>query len=156
MARIEYFNDPSAPSPNSIVVAVTAFVRDERRRVLLIRRTDNDLWALPGGAQDFGEFVAETVVRETLEETGIRVEVTGLVGVYSDPRHVIAYSNGEVRQQFSLCFRARPIDGSPTSSSESSDVRWVEPSELGSLVIHESMRLRIEHGYQERSTPYIG
>ena len=66
IARIEYFNDPSAPSPNSIVVAVTAFVRDERRRVLLIRRTDNDLWALPGGAQDFGEFVAETVVRETL------------------------------------------------------------------------------------------
>ena len=122
----------------------------------MIRRTDNDLWALPGGAQDFGEFVAETVVRETLEETGIRVEVTGLVGVYSNPRHVIAYSNGEVRQQFSLCFRARPVTGELTPSAESSEVRWVDLSELDPLAIHPSMRLRIDHGYENRTEPYIG
>src|SRR5690348_4226302 len=98
MARIEHFNDPNAPAPNSIVVAVTAFVvRDGR--LLLIRRTDNSLWALPGGAQDFGEFIGETVVRETIEETGITVEVTGIVGIYTNPGHVIEYSDGEVRQQ---------------------------------------------------------
>lgn len=48
MARTEYFHDPIAPKPNSIVVAVTAFVLDDQGRVLLIRRTDNELWALPG------------------------------------------------------------------------------------------------------------
>jgi 8-oxo-dGTP pyrophosphatase MutT (NUDIX family) len=63
--------------PNSIVAAVTVFVLDDYGRVLLIRRTDNGLWAIPGGAQDFGEYIAETAVRETREESGIDVEVTG-------------------------------------------------------------------------------
>jgi ADP-ribose pyrophosphatase YjhB (NUDIX family) len=156
MARTEYYDDPRAPKANSVVVAVTVFVLDERDRVLLIRRTDNALWAIPGGAQDIGESIAETAVRETSEESGIDVEVVGLVGIYSDPKHVVAYSDGEVRQQFSICFRARPIGGEPRPSSESSDVRWVARGELDALPIHRSMRLRIDHGYANLSEPYIG
>jgi ADP-ribose pyrophosphatase YjhB (NUDIX family) len=155
MARIEHFNNPNAPKPNSIVVAVTVFVQDEHGRVLLIQRTDNGLWALPGGAQDFGEYIAETAVRETREETGIEIEVTGVVGIYTNPNHVVEYSDGEVRQQFSICFRARYISGMPTTSEESSAVRWVAENKLGSLSIHPSMRLRIVHGLTG-SEPYIG
>lgn len=155
MARIEHFNDPDAPKPNSIVVAVTAFVV-HNGRLLLICRTDNGLWALPGGAQDFGEFIAETVVRETVEETGVTVDVTGMVGIYTNPAHLIEYSNGEVRQQFSICFRADYVFGEPTTSDESSEVRWVHRDELDSLDIHPSMRLRISHGFEHRSQPYIG
>src|ERR1700716_3498995 len=125
MARTDYYHDPNAPTPNSIVVAVTAFVQDEQGRLLMIHRTDNDRWAIPGGAQDIGETIAATVVREVKEETGIDVEVTGLIGIYSDPRHVIAYDDGEIRQQFSICFRARHLGGEPTTSSESKEVRWV-------------------------------
>ncbi|WDZ86382.1 NUDIX hydrolase [Micromonospora cathayae] len=156
MARIEHYHDPNAPRANTIVVAVSVFVRDDRGRVLLIQRTDNGLWSLPSGGQEIGESVAQTAVRETHEETGISVEVTGLVGVYSDPGHVIEYSDGEVRQQFSLCFRAVPVGGEPTPSDESSDVRWVARDELGTLDIHPSTLLRIQHGYQERGEPYIG
>jgi hypothetical protein len=47
VARIDHFHDPDAPKAFSIVVAVTAFVLDDAGRVLLIRRTDNGLWALP-------------------------------------------------------------------------------------------------------------
>lgn len=156
MARIDYYDDPNAPTPNSIVVAVTAFVRDDAGRVLMIRRTDNDLYAIPGGAQDFGESISQTVVRETREETGIDVEVAGLVGIYTDPKHVIAYSDGEVRQEFSICFRARPVGGTPRPSSESSEVHWIDPANLDRLNIHPAMRLRIEHGLQDRAEPYIG
>ncbi|MFI6820530.1 NUDIX hydrolase [Micromonospora sp. NPDC050187] len=156
MARTEYYNDPRAPKPNSIVPAVTVFVLDAQDRVLLIRRTDNGLWAIPGGAQDFGEYIAETAVRETREESGIDVEVTGIVGIYTDPKHVMAYSDGEVRQQFSICFRARYIGGEPTPSSESSQVRWAGRDELDALLIHPSMRLRIQHGYEQHPQPYIG
>jgi ADP-ribose pyrophosphatase YjhB (NUDIX family) len=156
MARIEHFHDPDAPAANSIVVAVTVFVRDERDQVLLIQRSDNDLWALPGGAQDVGEYVAQTAVRETKEETGIDIEVTGLVGIYSDPNHVVEYSDGEVRQQFSICFRARSLGGRPTPSDESTQVRWTTPEDWPALPIHPSMRLRIDHGYQDRVEPYIG
>ncbi|MDG4768311.1 NUDIX domain-containing protein [Solwaraspora sp. WMMD406] len=156
MARTEHFNNPDAPRPNSIVVAVTAFVLDEDDRVLLIRRTDNDLWALPGGAQDFGEYIAETAVRETKEEAGVDIEVTDIVGLYTNPNHVIEYSDGEVRQQFSICFRARYLSGEPTTSDESSEVRWVAEDDLSGLTIHPSMRLRIDHGYERRPKPYIG
>ena len=109
MARRDYYDDPSAPRPNSIVPAVTAVVIDDDGRILLIHRTDNDRWALPGGEVELGESVSRAVIREVHEETGIDVEITGLVGIYSDPKHIIAYDDGEVRQQFSLCFRARPI-----------------------------------------------
>ncbi|MCG5462984.1 NUDIX domain-containing protein [Micromonospora sp. MED01] len=156
MARIEHFNNPNAPKPNSIVVAVTVFVQDEQGRVLLIQRTDNGLWALPGGAQDFGEYIAEAAVRETREETGIVVEVTGVVGIYTNPNHVVEYSDGEVRQQFSICFRGRYMSGSPATSDESSAVRWVAHDELDELMIHPSMRLRIDTGFERRSEPYIG
>jgi ADP-ribose pyrophosphatase YjhB (NUDIX family) len=156
MARTEHYNDPQAPRANSIVVAVTAFVTDADGRVLLIHRTDNDLWALPGGAQEIGEYIAETVVRETQEEAGIDVEVLDVIGIYTNPNHVVEFSDGEVRQQFSICFRARYLGGELATSSETSEARWVARDQLGGLQIHPSMRLRIDHGFEERPKPYIG
>src|SRR5690606_35464617 len=119
-------------------------------------RTDNDLWALPGGGHDIGESIADTVVREVREETGIEVEVTGLTGIYTNPRHVMAYDDGEVRQQFSICFTARPVGGELRTSSESRQVRWIDPADLDELSMHPSMRLRIAHALEGRAQPYIG
>jgi ADP-ribose pyrophosphatase YjhB (NUDIX family) len=152
----DYYADPDAPKANSIVVAVTAVVRNARGDVLLIERTDNGLWALPGGAQEIGESVADAVRREVREETGIETEVTGLSGIYSDPSHVIAYDDGEVRQEFSLCFTGKPVGGSLRPSAESRQVHWISPAAISSLDIHPSMRLRITHGLDQRQAPYIG
>lgn len=152
--RFDYYHNPDAPPANSIVVAVTAFILDTAGRLLMIRRTDNDLYAIPGGAQEIGETISQTVVREITEETGILVEVAGLIGVYSDPEHVIAFADGEVRQEFSLCFRARPIKGEPRTSSESKEVLWVESAKLDNLNIHPSITLRIQHGLEQRTTPF--
>jgi ADP-ribose pyrophosphatase YjhB (NUDIX family) len=152
----DYYNDPAAPEANSIVVAVTAAVRNAQGELLLIERTDNSLWALPGGAQDIGESVVQAVQREVYEETGIDVEITGLSGIYSDPRHVIAYDDGEVRQEFSLCFHAKSVGGQPRSSSESSQARWVSPDSLQDLKMHPSMRLRINHALKQEPQPYLG
>lgn len=155
MARTDHYHDPNAPKATNIVVAVTAFVQDDQGRLLMIRRTDNDLYSIPGGAQDVGETIGHTVVREVKEETGIDVEPVGLIGVYSDPAHVIAYTDGEVRQQFSICFRARLLGGELRTSNESSEVHWMAREELGSSNIHPSIRLRIEHGFENRGTIYF-
>jgi ADP-ribose pyrophosphatase YjhB (NUDIX family) len=154
--KTDYVNDPNAPQANSLVVAVTAVVRDEAGHLLLIKRSDTGMWALPGGAQDLGESTAQAVIREVEEETGVRTEVTGISGIYSDPGHVIAYDDGEVRQEFSICFYARPVGGEPRTSSESTSAEWVSPHQIPNLSIHPSMRLRIEHGLAQRGTPYIG
>lgn len=113
MARTDYYNDPDAPPANSVVPSTTAVVTDEHDRIVLIRRRDNDLWALPGGGMELGESIVDTAVREVKEETGLDVEVTGLIGVYTNPHHVMAYTDGEVRQQFSLCFTTRLLGGDP-------------------------------------------
>ncbi|MGW2188564.1 NUDIX hydrolase [Streptomyces sp. NPDC001719] len=157
MTRIDYFRDPRAPKANSVVPSASAVVLDDAGRLLVIHKTDNDLWALPGGGHDIGESIADTVIREVREETGIEVEIQRITGVYTDPQHVMAYDDGEVRQQFTVCFRARPTGGELRTSSESKEVRWVSPSELDDLDIHPSMRLRIEHGMDKnRAAPYIG
>lgn len=156
MARVDYINDPNAPKANSIVPSVTAVALNKAGEVLLIHKTDNDLWALPGGGVDVGESVADAAVRETKEETGFDVEVTGLVGLYTNPTHVMAYDDGEVRQQFSICFTARIVGGELRTSSESKEVAFVAPERLDGLNVHPSMRMRIEHGLARRSEPYIG
>ncbi|WP_298457893.1 NUDIX hydrolase [uncultured Cellulomonas sp.] len=156
MARIDYVDDPNAPAANSVVPSVVAIVTDDQGRVLLIHKTDNDLWALPGGGHEIGESIADTVVREVKEETGYDVVVDRVTGLYTNPRHVMAYDDGEVRQQFSIAFRARLRGGSPQTSSESKAVEWVAPHHIDTLPLHPSMRLRIVHALEDRHTPYVG
>ena len=68
----------------------------------------------------------------------------------------MAYDDGEVRQQFSIAFRAKLIGGNPKTSSESSEVLWVRPEDLDGLDMHPSMRLRIQHALEDRDQPFIG
>jgi ADP-ribose pyrophosphatase YjhB (NUDIX family) len=87
--RIDCYNSPNAPRANSLVPSVNVVVVNDAGEILLIRRTDNGNWAVPGGAIDLGESVAQAAVSETLEESGIECVITGIVGIHSDPRHVI-------------------------------------------------------------------
>ena len=153
--RIDYHDDPAAPEPNSVVPAAVAVVARDDGAVLLIRRTDNGNWALPGGAIEMNESVAEAAVRETFEETGMQVEVTGLLGIYSDPGHVIHFtSNDEVRREFSVVLTARPVAGEPTPSTESSGVRWVPPADLGGYTMGRAMRKRVDD-YLRGGGPFV-
>ena len=154
--RIDYYDSPGAPRANSLVPAVNVIVVNDADEMLLIRRTDNGNWAVPGGAIDLGESVAQAAVRETLEETGIECAITGIVGIYSDPRHVIVYtSNGEARQEFSIVLTARPLTGQPTPGSESSEVRWVPKAELPGYTMDRSMRICINDFLAHSQSPVI-
>jgi ADP-ribose pyrophosphatase YjhB (NUDIX family) len=157
VTRIDYLDDPDAPAANSLVPSANVVVTDDRGRILLIRRTDNGNWALPGGAMDLGETIVQAAEREVQEETGLACRVTGLVGIYTNPNHVLKYtSNGEIRQEFSVVFSARPVSGELTPSSESSRVEWVEVTDIESLEMHPSMRQRIDHHLSGADQPYLG
>ncbi|UGY91339.1 NUDIX domain-containing protein [Streptomyces gobiensis] len=143
MARRDYEDDPNAPEANSLVPAASTIVVNDSGRVLLQRRTDNNMWALPGGAMNLGESLPDCARRETREETGLEVELTGIVGTYTNPGHVFAYDDGEVRQEFSICFLARAIGGHLAVSDESTDVRWFTPEEVESLPMVASIRKRV-------------
>jgi hypothetical protein len=66
--RIDYYDDPSAPPATSLVPSVNVIVANEAAEILLIRRSDNGNWAVPGGAIDLGESVAQAAIRETLQQ----------------------------------------------------------------------------------------
>lgn len=103
----------------------------------MVRRVDSDWYEVPSGSQELGETVSQAVVRVVLEQTGVDVEVTGLVGVHS--RHV-----GD-KGGLSLCFRARPVAGSLRTTEVGTQGVWVEPEHLGELNIDSAIRRRIEH-----------
>ncbi|TDB95357.1 NUDIX domain-containing protein [Actinomadura sp. 7K534] len=154
--RIDYYDDPNAPKANSLVPSVNVVVENDKGEILMIRRTDNDNWALPGGAIDLGESVTQAAIRETKEETGVDVEIAGLVGIYSDPRHLIWYtSNNEVRQEFSVVLTATPCGGALMVSDESREVEWLSRNAINTLKMDRSMRLRLTHYFSGDPFPVV-
>ena len=77
-----------AKDPTELGLSVSAMVWREHE-ILLMRRSDNGYWGLPGGFVELGESVAEAARREVAEETGWSVEIGRLIGVYSDPVHQV-------------------------------------------------------------------
>ena len=111
-----------ASDPQELRLSVSAVVWrvPGAHELLLMQRSDNGHWGLPGGYVEPGESVVEATAREVEEETGYRVEVGRLVGVYSDPaRQVVEYPNGDRVQAVNLCFEAVAGEaGEPTTPEE--------------------------------------
>jgi len=61
----------------------------------MMQRSDTGQWAIPGGKQEFGESAADCAIREGEEETGVLAEITGFLGVYSNPHHIVAYADAK-------------------------------------------------------------
>ena len=118
--RRVHFHDPEAPV--AVVVAPSVFVaaRDGDGRLLLVRRCDSGTWELPGGRVDVGESAPMAAVRETAEESGLHVRITGLVGLFTDPAHVVEPAvGGEIRQQFVVCVSTATPQAEPRGRTSS-------------------------------------
>jgi 8-oxo-dGTP pyrophosphatase MutT (NUDIX family) len=83
-------------------------------------------------------------IREVKEETGFDIRIERIVGIYSDPGHVFDYSDGEVRQEFSICLACTIVGGKLAVSHESTDVRFFAVDEVPGLTMHPSIRKRID------------
>ncbi|AMA72998.1 MULTISPECIES: NUDIX domain-containing protein [Aneurinibacillus] len=91
---------------------VAIIIFDEQNRVLLQKRADVGLWGIPSGHVEPGETVLQAAVREAWEETGLRVAITRLIGIYSDPvSQTFYYPDGRVVQFVTTCFQAQVIGG---------------------------------------------
>jgi 8-oxo-dGTP diphosphatase len=143
MARHDYFYDPEAPKPNSIRPATAVALFNTRGEILLLHRKDNDKWTMPGGTLDFGESLTHCAVREVLEETGLQIRITGLIGTYTNPQILIAYSDGEVRQEFTFVYAAEIESGELKIDDESKEASWVSLTSAVELPLAESQRRRL-------------
>ena len=135
-ARRSFFHDPGAPPATAVVPSVFCAVRDTAGRLLLVRRCDSGTWEMPGGQVDVGESAEQAAVRETREESGMSVVVGGVVGVFTDPHHVVRSRAGTVRQQFVVVFHALPVAGTPCGDQrETSEAAWIAVADLPTLDI---------------------
>lgn len=113
----------TAPLFLSGVKTVVLDDREQPRRVLVGKRSDNGQWRLPAGVLEPGEQPAQTVLREVLEETGVRVAVDRLIKVETLP--MTTYPNGDQVQYLSCVFRAHHLSGDPyVADDESTEVCW--------------------------------
>ena len=139
-----------------LVVGCSAVIFDEpRQRVLLTRRQDNGRWCLPGGQMEPGEDAAEACAREVWEETGLRVRVGRLIGVYSSPHRLLVYADGNRCQVVGLCFEAQPVDGTPGLSDETTEVGYFTATEIATLDLMEPHRERIADAWTTQPAAFV-
>ena len=156
LTRQVYFHDPLAPPASLVAPSVFVAVRWHHGALLLVRRCDTGTWELPGGRVDVGETAVEAAVRETAEETGVRIEVTGLAGLFTDPGHVVRAVDGEVRQQFAVLFRARALGGLPHGDQhETSEAAWVPEAEIAGLAMSPPVRIWVAQALAVGEPPLL-
>jgi ADP-ribose pyrophosphatase YjhB (NUDIX family) len=126
-----------------IMPAAAGFVQNEAGQILLQRRGDTGRWGLPGGAVELGERVDETVISEVFEETGLHVEPTRLIGIYSDERYRITYPHGDKVKIVSTLLACHVVGGQlQADGHESLEVRFFPPHELPPLPQWHANRIR--------------
>ena len=109
-----------------ILVGAAVLVMREGQ-LLMMRRTDNHAWGIPGGALELGEKLEETARRETLEEVGLEVGTLKLFGVFSGPDLYYCYPNGDEVHNVSVVYLAEEVSGEIClNPAEHSEYRFFE------------------------------
>jgi 8-oxo-dGTP pyrophosphatase MutT (NUDIX family) len=139
-----------------LVAGCAAIIWDvAREKILLTRRSDNGRWCLPGGRMESGESAAEACAREVLEETGLRVRVTRLVGIYTSPDFVIEYADGNRFQIVALSFEAEVTGGELQLTEETTEFGYFTPAQLQSMDLVEHHAQRIDDAVANLPEAYV-
>lgn len=141
--RTDYYYNENAPQPNSIRPAAAVAII-ENGNILMLRRSDNNKWTMPGGTLEFGESLTDCAVREVKEESGLDVQITDVIGTYTDPNIRVAYSDGEVRQEFTIVYSGQFVSGTVALDDESTGYHWVPLASVDSLELADSQRRRLK------------
>jgi len=126
-------------------VGCSAMIFDEKHeKVLLTQRTDNGRWCLPGGGMESGESAAEACEREVWEETGLKVRVARLIGVYSNPDQLVIYPDGNKAFFVVMSFEVKIISGELGLSDETTAFGYFSLKEMESMPMHGEHKARVE------------
>jgi 8-oxo-dGTP pyrophosphatase MutT (NUDIX family) len=126
---------PGLGKEGKLRLGASAIIFNGQGKFLLTKRTDNGLWCLPGGGVESGESVAEACIREVFEETGLKVRVKRLIGVYSHPDQLVVYKDGNKAFIVAIHFEVEVIGGELCLSNETTDYAYftleeAEPLEM--------------------------
>lgn len=141
--RTDYYYSDDAPEANSIRPAAAVAIINDRKELLMLHRKDNKKWTMPGGTMEFGESMADCALREVKEESGLNVVIKDIIGTYTDPNIRVSYSDGEVRQEFTIVYYGEVQGYNVSLDEESSNYVWVSFDEVLKLPLADSQRRRL-------------
>jgi 8-oxo-dGTP pyrophosphatase MutT (NUDIX family) len=114
-----------------VLPSAAVAIQDDGMRLLVCKHADKNIWVIPGGLIEPNEHPADAAVREMWEETGLHIELTGILGVYGGPDLLIDYPNGDVTSYIATIFRGRIIGGEPRPDGhEILDIRYLSRKDL--------------------------
>ena len=128
---------------------------NDRKKILLTRREDNNQWCLPSGGMEPGESASETCIREVEEETGLQVAIKRLIGVYTSSHELVVYQDGNKIQLVALCFEAEVMGGELRLSCETTEYGYFSYQEIQELDLLLNHVQRIEDAYSGEMTTFI-
>ena len=129
-----YNNQSNAPKPNRpLMPGACAVIINKNREILLHKRADGDVWSLPGGQMNLGESISQCLLRELREELNINVQIIRLIGIYTSPKVIFEFPNGDVFQSFVVAFLCKAKNDKITLSQESKSFKWIKLYELKKL-----------------------
>jgi 8-oxo-dGTP pyrophosphatase MutT (NUDIX family) len=147
--------EPDVDRALALRASVSAVIFDRRDRVLLQQRSDGGQWGLPGGSVEIGESVAQAIVREVREETGLDVVPRRLIGVYSEPSlQVVRYPDGNVWHSVNVCFECAVRGGSLTTCDETLALAYVPAGRLPAAILPNHV-VRIRDARRRRPAAYV-
>lgn len=141
--RTDYYYSDDAPEANSIRPAAAVAIINDRKELLMLHRKDNKKWTMPGGTMEFGESMTDCALREVKEESGLDVEIKDIIGTYTDPNIRVSYSDGEVRQEFTIVYYGEVQGYNVSLDEESSNYVWVSFDRVLELPLADSQRRRL-------------
>ena len=124
-------------------------------KVLLTRRTDSGRWCVPGGYMEPGESLTEACIREVEEETGLRVRIVRLIGVYTNPHLLLEYPDGNRWQLVVLHFEVEVVGGDVGTSNETTAVEYFGRTEIEHLEMSTLDRLRTADAFTAEATTIV-
>lgn len=142
--RTDYYYRDDAPAVNSIKPAAAVAILNSKRELLMLHRQDNKKWTMPGGTLEFGESMTECALREVKEESGLDIVIKDIIGTYTDPNIRVAYSDGEVRQEFTVVYYGEALNYEVILDDESSQFQWVSLDEVATLPLADSQKRRLQ------------
>lgn len=142
--RIDYNDSTNPPKPNTIKPAVSVATLNSKNELLLLKRRDSGNWTIPGGTMEFGESLKSCAIREVKEETGLDIEIVDIIGTYTNPKNIVAYDDGEVRQEFTILFFGKTNNTIISMDDESLEFQWVEFKQADKIKLADSQRIRIQ------------
>ncbi|MEI8103687.1 MAG: NUDIX domain-containing protein [Candidatus Moraniibacteriota bacterium] len=150
-----YYRNPQAPKPNQpLIPSIHGVIINNSHEILLHKREDSPIWAIPGGKIELDESIEQCLKREMQEELGVKVSTERLLGVYTDPSYILALGD-TVQRVFLIVFLCTIANGELKLTNETMEYRWFTKKDLSTVETFPLVKEIIDQVFDDTKTVFF-